>query len=142
MQKQSQPQTTNNPKERDASVQIRAGRHTPGPWKVDANCGDAGGLVVLAANNDRIARVCWYGKQSETPGAEKDNARLIAAAPELLEAAEQLIEALRAGPPRVIGYDRDGANQKAFNHGWNSNADRLYELARNARAAIAKARGQ
>lgn len=32
MQKQSQPQTTNNSNVRDASVQIRAGRHTPGPY--------------------------------------------------------------------------------------------------------------
>lgn len=65
-------------------------KHTRGPWNYNDNS-DAGGLVVWAANRDRVARVCWYGKQSETPYATEANARLIAAAPELLEAAQGIL---------------------------------------------------
>lgn len=59
-------------------------KHTPGPWSYDNRSGDAGGLVVWSASGDRVARVCWFGEQSKTPWATEENARLIAAAPELL----------------------------------------------------------
>lgn len=65
-------------------------KHTPGPWAYDDNSGDAGGLVVWASNGDRIARVCWYSEQSATPKAAEANARLIAAAPELLKLADRI----------------------------------------------------
>lgn len=68
--------------------------HTPGPWSWDDKAGDAGGLVVRSNSGDRIARVCWWGEQSETPWATEANARLIASAPELLselEAARDII---------------------------------------------------
>lgn len=64
--------------------------HTPGPWSYDDRSGDAGGLVVWAANGDRFARVCWYGDQSETPWATEANARLIATAPRLLDLALEM----------------------------------------------------
>jgi hypothetical protein len=91
MQKQSQPQTTNNPKDRDASVQIRAGRHTPGPWQKD-------GKFILTdrdLNYVNIATVDlgWIDREEENEA----NRNLIAAAPELLaelEAAEQIIMAM------------------------------------------------
>lgn len=61
-------------------------QHTPGPWKNDdgtirSSCG-----VSIAA----VLNIAWpLGRKPENPEA---NARLIAAAPELLEALEGLLE--------------------------------------------------
>lgn len=43
------------------------------------------------------------------------------------EAMLRLVEAIRQGPPEVIGYGPQMT--EAFRHGWNANADRLYSLA-------------
>jgi len=80
------------------------GRHTPGPWSVkdsDTVVGPAGNVV---------AECCGYSVKATTPeqqsqGGREANARLIAAAPELLtacKAANLLIEYLRA---RLRGDD-------------------------------------
>lgn len=60
---------------------------------------------------------------------------------QLVEALGQLRTALCSGPPEVVGYDRNGANQKAFNHGWNANANRLYEIASTAFAEVVRSTG-
>lgn len=83
-------------------------QHTPGPWTFDDKSGDAGGLVVWAANGDRVARVCWFGDQSETPWATEANARLIAAAPDLLRALRELCRTelfLGDHPQRLAAFD-------------------------------------
>ena len=67
-------------------------KHTPGPWVRD----DGGGLKgdVRAASGKWIA-LCWGIGNAKNPYREEykavcdANARLIAAAPELLEALEQ-----------------------------------------------------
>jgi hypothetical protein len=93
MQKQSQPQTTNNPKERDASVQIREGRHTPGPWKPDRKYGlgrDGKWQDFKITGPDKRS-ICSCSPASKREGEQIEaNAHLIAAAPELLEALEKL----------------------------------------------------
>lgn len=70
-------------------------KHTPGPWHVES--ADSDGANVVA-----IAQVAWcgtngsYGRDaSQTISAKeaKANARLIAAAPDLLEALEELLYA-------------------------------------------------
>jgi hypothetical protein len=64
-------------------------KFTAGPWQER----QAGGFVdIIAANNDRVARVCEYGPQSDTPDAQAHNARLIAAAPELYAAIHAILE--------------------------------------------------
>jgi len=65
---------------------LKAPGHTPGPWRYDDKSGDSGGLVVWAEGGDRVARVCWDScdEQSEALSETEPNARLIAAAPELL----------------------------------------------------------
>lgn len=103
-------------------------KHTPGPWLY----GDYNELRADRPNDDEcilIATVCDapfgldYGNQRTRPhaaGEAQANARLIAAAPELLEALEAFMNACRV----------DGVPL-----GWG-----LVE--HNARAAIAKAKGE
>lgn len=78
--------------------------HTPGPWSWDDKAGDAGGLVVRSVTGDRIARVCWWGEQSETPWATEANARLIATAPEILKALETLTDYAERNGAHVLGF--------------------------------------
>lgn len=39
---------------------------------------------------------------------------------------QELLAAIQAGPPQVIGFDRNSERQKAFDKGWNENANRLW----------------
>ncbi|MBI1682346.1 hypothetical protein [Caulobacter hibisci] len=64
-------------------------QHTPGPWSVSA-----GDLIRVKpkASNEVVAGVHRIGKHSGRPEAEAlANARLIAAAPELLAAAREFM---------------------------------------------------
>lgn len=90
-------------------------KHTPGPWRI----------------HGRVIRVPGRGVIAEIPGPETvgvfdwlDNARLIAAAPDLLEAVKQMIGV----------YDDYGAGFY--------NQDEFVEGVDKARAAIAKAEGK
>ena len=62
-------------------------QHTPGPWRVNMDCEDAflGKISVEAGNSYYIAQV-------DEGRSQLANARLIAAAPELLEALELLVD--------------------------------------------------
>ena len=60
-------------------------KHTPGPWHI------AGNLVIEEANATTIAQIAI--------GDGEANARLIAAAPLLLEAANNLVAAYHVGDP-------------------------------------------
>lgn len=91
--------------------------HTPGPWRI----GGTEKRVIFADNGDVVARIACYGEQSETPEAEKANARLIAAAPGLLEALKVVTAHLASPPPG--------------NQGWNAALNM-------AESAIAKAEAQ
>lgn len=78
--------------------------HTPGPWKWRRVTADRGALIaMLLETEDRprphndpcimAAREDWVGFLDNAPTGEA-NARLIAAAPELLEALEGILWAL------------------------------------------------
>ena len=67
--------------------------YTPGPW-YEASTGNHQGLV--SSENDGINIAAVY---------EKKNARLIAAAPELLEALKGLVEFEEAGCPDTIANE-------------------------------------
>lgn len=82
--------------------------HTPGPWK------DRGNGFITYANNPSLSSVICH-TENENPDA-KANARLIAAAPELLEFAYAYLS--------------------------NSTCTEWPELYRMAKAAIAKAEGK
>jgi len=57
-------------------------QHTPGPWERDD------GYIVSLHNHEKIATVHDWTTEDEDIDRAKANARLIAAAPELLEALE------------------------------------------------------
>lgn len=59
-------------------------KHTPGPWRIDS--GHEGGWMIIGCDLVLCQRSPWAIRQEES----KANARLIAAAPDLLEAAENL----------------------------------------------------
>lgn len=72
------------------TVQKQEQAHTPGPWSV----GKCGGNIYAA---DGKTIVCYVYENTELRGAEAEaNARLIAAAPELLVALKALVKAVEA----------------------------------------------
>lgn len=68
-------------------------KHTPGPWWVDKITpkNDTHKFDICSGENERVQRfiACTYSGLS----AEKANARLISAAPELLEALTEIVSA-------------------------------------------------
>lgn len=98
-----------------------AAKHTPGPWKAT----ETGGIFSPEPHSSHVASVNQYPN-----GAESDaNARLIAAAPELLAALKSCADFMQAwaNNPKHVTQNRINA----FN-----------EQAKFARDAIAKAKGQ
>lgn len=87
-------------------------QHTPGPWRL------ANG-VQIRSDKDQIAKV-WMMRNGEGVA----NARLIAAAPELLATLEETLE-------EGLGWCDDSTGCDGSTLGW----------VQRARAAIAKARG-
>lgn len=91
-------------------------KHTQGPWLVE-------GRTVYALNDDGYNRFSALVQDAHTPGDELEaNARLIAAAPELLEALEGVTD-MAADMIPSMGFAG-------------------LALIEAARAAIAKARGE
>lgn len=81
-------------------------KHTPGPWHV-VPYGDGNQKVVCSdeAGNWRIAFMATSSGSREELAEIKANARLIAAAPELLEALKDLVTSVEA--LRVVGLDKE-----------------------------------
>ena len=92
--------------------------HTPGPWLVQAGDEWADGIVTLEGHNENGTPMYWtvasYNRRRDEADA---NARLIASAPDMLEALCAL----------VLGIDAGGATLDDMRY---------------ARAAIAKATGE
>lgn len=105
--------------------------HTKGPWRVSRE-----GTLVMGGENEPGERIliarAHYGARPDPSGEQAEaNARLIAAAPELLQALERLTRAVQdvAGPePSESRYGSLWAELRAE--------------AKEAEAAIAKARGE
>lgn len=108
--------------------------HTPGPWESYTNymCpGKLKGCYVDAPNSGRVAEAMSQGCLSQE--VCEANARLIAAAPELLEALET---AVRVRDMRLdVFYKLHGLPGPG-------DAEKEPEWVVQARAAIAKAKGQ
>jgi hypothetical protein len=109
-------------------------KHTPGPWTVGAR-GKYGthNANIIFSNGGEGSVATVYGLPMHTNLEEVDpkyaegmaNARLIAAAPELLEALREAYGYVDCIPETAAGGD-----------------DAAIELARRLRAAIAKATGE
>ena len=115
-------------------------KHTPGPWKAQGetiSC--ATGYVAFATCNPRTIDETrgegesWYDMRVRTQGHRDQlkieieaNARLIAAAPELLEALEMLYAVVQGECPSLLDEDSGG--------------DSRLDIA--IAAAIAKAKGE
>lgn len=96
--------------------------HTPGPWIPHWNMGDGERHWIVPADQleCRVASVeAWAPTDGDMEAEGKANARLLAAAPDLLEVAKQFMQMNRPRP-RI------------------SELNRVFEL---ARKAIAKAEG-
>lgn len=95
-------------------------KHTPGPWHL-SNLSHR--YVRYRLSTDATGyNICDMDVFGGPPDEKEANARLIAAAPELLEALEQICNLER----------------RAFREAW----DMLQEVDRLARTAIRKARGE
>ncbi len=117
---------------------MRENKHTPGPWKLEWSEGHAWSerrIVTPDGRDERVAVVSLRGAPKQNPVIAEANARLISAAPELLEACE-------AGD--VLGNDGPCLLEYAASLLGNFAPVTASELTRKAqaeRAAIAKARG-
>ena len=87
-------------------------KHTPGPWNYDRS----GYSLYVNSGRELVTALSMDGKRLETSEA---NARLIAAAPDMLNALMDFVS--------YFGHDNDNG---------------LDEMLTNARAAIAKATGE
>lgn len=102
---------------------MKEAKHTPGPWQTDRNNVHSGQIATVhhCLNNDWVE--IWSPDAfAETEEMQEANARLIAAAPELLDALEDLVSFMNLAP-ELANYDIE------------------VEL-EDARAAIAKATGR
>jgi hypothetical protein len=77
--------------------------HTPGPWSLGRSA-DSTPLVVVPVHESEgtgfgVAQVNRIPRMSGVRGDMEANARLIAAAPELLQAAEEALALLSKGAP-------------------------------------------
>ena len=96
-------------------------KHTQGPWVLGESSEGRHFRAVNAREHSELATVVWVMEDDDMEGAQSPkceaNARLIAAAPDLLEALEEVVQWLELG-------DHEG------------------QMHSKARAAIAKARGE
>ena len=101
-------------------------KHTAGPWVLGESSDGRHFRAVNAREHSELATVVWVMEDDDMEGAQSPeceaNARLIAAAPDLLEALEMCTKAMASVLPDFNPYD-----QAAYDK---------------ARAAIAKAKGE
>lgn len=77
-------------KTKHAITKEQAAKHTPGPWKLDGVWG-----LVIGPKGQEICAI--HARLPEVPTEQaKENARLIAAAPDLLEACRKLLAFLES----------------------------------------------
>lgn len=98
-------------------------KFTPGPWKVEPVNYDGDGGTLVRFNGVCIANVWGVLEYRQVDEESSANAHLIAAAPELYEAMEDLLTVL--ADRKYKGFEA-----------------RLESHSRIARAALAKARGE
>jgi hypothetical protein len=83
---------------------------TPGSWTVEDN--EFTSRCYVLANGDEVASL-----GTKAPGLAWANAHLVAASPDLYEAGQQVLDALRAGPEGKF-YDLPMPWQKQMTRAW------------------------
>lgn len=94
-----------------------SGQHTPGPWVLADNGMGVirGGVVRQYANGSTQDQIVMACSVTDDNGCMKANARLIAAAPELLEALKRLLGAYeRLKPLQSLVSDPEKQAQAAI----------------------------
>jgi len=83
----------------------RVVQHTPGPWfyEISDNCESE---FTIHSDYSQIGMIeRWNGDDDQEVMAEAEaNARLVAAAPDLLEALEQAVQALNTAPRFAVPH--------------------------------------
>lgn len=74
-------------------------QHTPGPWHRNIKSPDARYAVIFAGRNTHVAVAKGHGEL--TPAEIEANLNLIAAAPELLEVLEIVLQQLGGELPKI-----------------------------------------
>ena len=92
-------------------------KHTPGPWEIEEHY-HSGYRWISGPEHSQFAQVVWCMEDEDRSPECEANAHLIAAAPELLEALEMMLEMSEMG-----GFGKAAAEDVA-------------------RAAIAKVKGE
>ena len=104
-------------------------KHTPGPWRNEHD------FASICKDNQTLARL-YYG-EGRSEFESEANAKLMAAAPEMLEALEAIVEHAKS---MQDAWDTDGNQPNTKMHGLavclNNRAGDLIEK------AIAKAKGE
>jgi len=95
--------------------------HTPGPWRVVWDNEEVFGQQTSIVKGIEIGQSYWVPEDEAE--VNQDDARLIAAAPEMYEAIEQAIDCLTGACPILHASTND-------------------DIAARLRAAIAKAKGK
>jgi len=116
-------------------------KHTPGPWYAESGHEQRNGQLYwqVTDGNDAIMQnqFCWC------QGSQEANARLIAAAPDLLEASLRAAEMLRVVSAFLRDQQPDGvARYDEADCDFCCIADDCDASAEDIEDAIAKARGQ
>ncbi len=112
---------------------MKTDNHTPGPWGITLDCMDT---FVSSRDGKTICEVA-HSRDFTNPASEcVANARLIAAAPDLLEALEGLLSYDRVVRPAFRSKPVGATCSMA-----RIDQDALIRLEDNARAAINKAKG-
>lgn len=107
-------------------------KHTPGPWREVVNCADYEAFPTLIyAGSSFVAQVAT--DQLTVESRDEANARLIAAAPDLLTTIEGLLAHCAGTNAAFYGSGKSKDLRAAFTG--------QKELMQAARAAIAKAKG-
>ena len=99
--------------------------HAPAPWKVNAN----GGAITVTSRDGHTVAVLGH------PGFDGNDGRLIAAAPETLDALRELFRMVEEGV-LVRNVARDAEP------GWASQATKLVMALKHASAALEKVDGE
>jgi len=96
------------------NTQTKETKHTPGPWTFDCS---PSSTIVWSDECGRSREICKVTPRGEVTGSEGEaNARLIAAAPELLEACKALKSCLGSihfpnGDPECVATSLELAQQ-------------------------------